>query len=187
MPNPSIVSGALSIAAVQPEHIERIRQWRNAQMDVLRQMSAISPEQQQAYYAEQVWPAMAAARPRNILLAYRERDRLIGYGGLVHIAWEHLRAEISFLLDADLAGNHDAYPEYFSSFLRLIKILAFRDLHLNRLFTETYAKRSTHIRILETCGFRREGTLREHVRVGRQAVDSIIHGCLRSDWEDQSE
>lgn len=181
MPRPILAAGALTIEAVQPEHIERIRQWRNEQMDVLRQTSVITAQQQQMYYMEHIWPETRAAHPRTILLAYKDQDRLVGYGGLVHVAWEHRRAEVSFLLDTALSAAGDAYSRYFSSFLQLIKRLAFGDLGLHRLFTETYATRDAHIAILESAGFRPEGVLREHVRIGGQGVDSIIHGCLNID------
>ena len=46
-----------------------------------------------------IWPDMPSLQPKNLLLAYMEDDNLIGYGGLVHIAWEHLRAEVSFYND----------------------------------------------------------------------------------------
>ena len=54
MPRPKLSVGALSVQAVQPHHIEDIRQWRNVQMDVLRQSSSITPEQQKAYYIDGV-------------------------------------------------------------------------------------------------------------------------------------
>lgn len=177
--HPRCVRGPYWVETVQPGDIEAIRQWRNAQLDVLRQPAPISPAEQEAYFATQIWPTLGLARPANILLSFHERDRLIGYGGLVHIAWEHARAEISFLLDPE--GPADAYAGRFTTFLALMKTLAFDELGMERLFTETYALRSEHIGVLEAAGFRREGVLRGHVRIGGRAVDSLIHGCLKSD------
>jgi RimJ/RimL family protein N-acetyltransferase len=178
MPRPRIASGRMSIRAVQPGHVESIRRWRNAQMDVLRQSEAIGEERQRAYYAAHVWPAMAETRPANVLLIYEEDGEPVGYGGLVHIAWEHLRAEISFLLDPALTGDGAAYRRYFSAFLGLIAELGFRDLGLNRLFVETYAMRTAHIAILEEAGFAREGVMREHVMIDGRPCDSLIHARL---------
>lgn len=163
---------------VQPQHIEAIRQWRNAQLSILRQSVPISPGQQAAYYAARVWPAMKQMQPADILLACLEDERLIGYGGLVHIAWEHRRAEVSFLLDPELARESDAYARYFGTFLDLMKALAFEDLGLGRIFTETYAMRTHHISVLEANGFRLEGRLRNHVIVDDRPMDALIHGCL---------
>jgi RimJ/RimL family protein N-acetyltransferase len=49
---------------------------------------------------------------------------------------------------------------------------------LQRLCTETYAFRDSTIQVLEQCGFRQEGRLREHVRIGERWVDALVHGCL---------
>ena len=181
MKRPVLRAGDLSVRAVQPAEIEAIRHWRNAQIDVLRQADPLSPEQQEAYFASHVWPQYAMPQPGTILLSYLEGDTLIGYGGLVHIAWPHRRAEISFLLDPAHTRNEAAYARYFGAFLALMKRLAFAELGLNRLFTETYATRPHHIAVLESAGFNREGVLRAHVIIDGQAVDSILHGCLSSD------
>lgn len=178
MPRPWLELADLWVEAVQLDHIESIRQWRNAQMDVLRQSSVITPEQQQAYFQQHIWPDLASPTPRNILLAIYRGKRLVGYGGLVHVAWEHRRAEVSFLLDPGHARDHEFYARTFLLFLKVIQILAFEDLGLHRIFTETYAIRDRHMAVLEQAGFQREGTLRDHVLIDGQAVDSIIHGCI---------
>ena len=181
MPRARVAQGDFSLDAVQPADIESIRQWRNAQIDILRQSAPISMAQQVEYYASCIWPTMAEAHPGNILLAYRRKGELIGYGGLVHVAWQHRRAEVSFLLEPRLANVPESYAEHFSRFLRLLKEVAFDDLGIERLFTETYAFRAAHMAVLEGEGFRREGELRGHVIVDGVHVDSILHGCLRSE------
>lgn len=181
LPIQTLTNGAYSILPVQDEHIDSIRQWRNAQMDVLRQSAVISAEQQQQYFARQIWPDMARAQPSNLLVSYLLDDTLIGYGGLVHIAWAHRRAEVSFLVSPHRAATATVYTRDLETFLRLIKILAFEQLGLHRLCTEIYAIRPRHITIFEANGFVREGVLRQHVWIKGRAVDTIVHGCLRSD------
>lgn len=178
LPDAPITDGAFSLATVQDAHIERIREWRNVQMDVLRQSKPISREQQERYYEERIWPTLESPQPDNILLIFREGDRPVGYCGLVHVAWEHRRAEVSFLLDPDLAKDAAGYARYFSACLGLLRRLAFDALGFHRLHAETYAVRVEHIRVLESCGFRLEGRLRDHVWIDGTTVDSLIHGCL---------
>ena len=170
--------GPYSIIPVQHDHIEKIRLWRNAQMAMLRQATALSPLQQQSYFATQIWPEMDALQPNNILMAYLQNGELIGYGGLVHISWEHIRAEVSFLAAPNRAQDPAIYASDHKSFLELMKILAFDHLGFHRLFTETYDIRQPHIVNLEAAGFIREGVMRAHVRIDGRSVDSIIHGCL---------
>lgn len=180
LPQAIMTDGCFSVRSVRPSDIEDIRVWRNAQRDALRQKGAITSKQQVAYFAENVWPEMQNRQPANILLSYFRRGELIGYGGLVHIAWEHLRSELSFLLDPSVAADPQQYQISFRTFLAMMQVLAFRDLGFMRLFTETYATRTLHISVLESAGFEQEGVLREHVRINGRPVNSILHGCLSS-------
>lgn len=173
-----LTEGRFSLRPVREADVEPIRQWRNAQLDILRQTEPISPEQQLAYFESTVWPDFAAERPRNILLTFFEDGRAVGYGGLVHIAWEHARAEVSFLLQPEIAREPALYHARLEVFLRLLRIVAFQYLGLHRMFTETYAFRIEHIAALERCGFIREGTMRDHVAIDGKFSDSVIHAYL---------
>jgi RimJ/RimL family protein N-acetyltransferase len=168
-----------AIVPLRPEHIEPIRRWRNAQLDVLRQAAPISPAQQEAYFAQNIWPSMERESPSNILMGLLLGHRLIGYGGVVHVSWADRRAEMSFLMDDARAQRPDVYARDFSTFIGLVRRMAFDDLDLHRVFTETYAIRHHHIGVLEAAGFQREGVLRDHVRIGGAFVDSIMHGMVR--------
>lgn len=180
---PVLGDGSILVRAIEPEHIELIRCWRNAQIDVLRQTRPITTEEQVAYFERAIWPDKEADQPANILLGLFQNDRLIGYGGLVHIAWDYARAEVSFLLDSEIAGDDEGVSTLFAAWLRQMQSLAFDDLGLSRLTTETYAMRTLHLRVLDEAGFRQEGVLRQHVRVGGRPMDAVVHGCLASDLE----
>lgn len=182
MPRPRLELGDIALRAVEPRDIESIRKWRNAQMDVLRQSRPISSADQEQYFAEKVWPDLQAAEPGQILLAIERNGALIGYGGLVHISWADSRAEISFLLDPKAEKHPALRKEVFSDFLTLLQSLAFVDLHIKRLWTETYASRMAHIAVLESKGFQLEGRMRNHVFVNGDSIDSLIHGLILSDW-----
>lgn len=171
----------LIIMPMQADHIERVRQWRNAQMDDLRQNHVITKSEQLEYYHKHIWPDIKNKYPKNILLSILLNEVLIGYGGLVHIAWEHQRAEVSFLLDPKYVCDIKRYTNIFSRYLKMIKKLAFKDLGLERLYGETYATRNTQIAILEAAGFVREGILKKHVVINGERVDAIIHGCLTTE------
>jgi RimJ/RimL family protein N-acetyltransferase len=177
------VQGDYAAVPVAADHIERIRQWRNAQIVSLRQAAPITEAQQLQYYSNVIWPQCGLREPDNILFAFLHQGRHIGYGGLVHIAWAHKRAEISFLLDPIYVSQPTVYADHFLHFLELMKQVAFGDLALNRLYTETYAFRVHHISVLEAAGWQVEGTMRSHVIVDGTETDSILHGYLKSDYE----
>ncbi len=162
--------------------IEALRQFRNAQLDVLRQAAPISSAEQTGWYERVVVPAQHEAQPAMMLVSIlAEPDRFIGYGGLTNIDWSSRRAEVSFLVDPARAGEPDVYSRDMGAFLEFLKRWAFTELGLNRLFTETYAFRDAHIGILEHAGFSVEGRLRQHVVVGGELTDSIMHGLLSAD------
>jgi RimJ/RimL family protein N-acetyltransferase len=178
---PVIVLGDYSIRSVQPQDIEDIRIWRNAQMDVLRQTAPITVEGQASYYQTRIWPTFSEDQPAQILFALLQAETRIGYGGLVHIAWAHRRAEVSFLVSPEIAADGASYADAMDAFFTLTKDLAFDDLELNRLTTETYSSRPDHIARYPALGFKEEGRLRQHVLVAGHYIDSILHGCVRSD------
>lgn len=163
--------------------METIRQWRNAQMSVLRQKHDITSEMQTKYFHEVIKPNFTEIHPKQILFEYYDSDTLIGYGGLVHISWEDMRAEVSFLLDPILTINQTEYQDLFSIFLKMLKQVAFVDLRLNKIFTETYDIRPYHVEVLERSGFVLEGTLRNHVLIDGAYKDSLFHGALRVNYE----
>ena len=162
--NNYIKIGEFSVRPIQKEHIERIREWRNSQIKFLRQDKLISELEQINYFKRNVWIEMEKINPKNILLIF-EKDKIpIGYGGLVHISWENKRSEISFLLDPIFLKNKKEYKINFLNFLKLIKTIAFKDLCLNKIFTETFSSRNSHLEILEESGFLREGKFKKHVK-----------------------
>ncbi|BDI59747.1 GNAT family N-acetyltransferase [Qipengyuania nanhaisediminis] len=176
--------GDYAIRCVESDDIEAIRYWRNSQMEVLRQREVITAEAQTRYFKETIWPQMNEARPNTILVTVLYQGERIGYGGLVHCAWAHRRAEISILFDPAIAARREKYRSALLAFLDMIGAIGFGRLGFNRLTLETYAFRSFHIRVLEEAGYACEGRLREHVSVGGRLVDSLLHARLASDHTD---
>lgn len=167
-----------SIIPIQKEHIESIRCWRNNQIEILRQDSPITKKQQESYFNKKIWPSMLEKKPSNILMSFLHKDKLIGYGGLVHISWINFRAELSFLLDNNRCNDNLVYYKDFLTFLVLIKKMAFSDLGLHRLFTETFDRRNYHIMILEEFGFKKEGIMKDHIKEKNNYFNSVIHGMI---------
>jgi RimJ/RimL family protein N-acetyltransferase len=169
-----------SIVALRQEDIFLIKEWRNAQMDVLRQSEVLSDQDQQRYYNTAVLPCFEERHPRQILFSLLEKDVCIGYGGLTNIDWMAKRTEMSFLVNPKRTLSEDTYTADFSAFISLLKKVMFTDLGFNRIFTETYDIRPLHIRILEKNGFVLEGRLKQHVHINNTFVDSLIHGYIKS-------
>lgn len=167
---------------LRKQDIQSIREWRNNQIEVLRQKKIITEQDQIIYYEDVVEPLFAEDKPEQILFSFLKNDRCIGYGGLVHISWDDSRAELSFLLDDNRSRNKEIYLQDFSTFIRLSLKIGFSHLKLNKIFTETYDIRDHHVFVLEMNGFKREGVMREHVYMNGSFINSIIHSCLKGEY-----
>ncbi|WP_210515923.1 GNAT family N-acetyltransferase [Hymenobacter terricola] len=174
---------AYRLVPIRYEDREPIRAWRNAQLEVLRQAEPLTAAQQEAYFQRVVMPLFEQEKPSQLLFSLLHNEELIAYGGLVHISWADLRAEVSFLVEPERAANAAAYRQDFLAHLRLLGQVAFEGLKFNRLFTETYDIRPAHVAILGEAGFKLEGRLRQHVRLAPDTfADSLMHGQLAADY-----
>jgi RimJ/RimL family protein N-acetyltransferase len=171
-----------SIAPLREQDITSIKEWRNAQLDVLRQKRQLSDQDQIRYYNDIVKPTFIDPSPTQMLFSFLLDNECIGYGGITNIDWESERTELSFLLDNTRVPSSATYTKEFSIFISLIKQLVFDTLNLNRIFTETYDVRPLHVSILEKNGFILEGRARKHIKINGKFVDSLIHGYLKEQY-----
>jgi RimJ/RimL family protein N-acetyltransferase len=173
------VKDEYALVPLRENDIPAITQWRNEQIDVLRQQAALTDHDQKVYYESRVVPSFTEARPGIILFSYLKHAACIGYGGLTNIDWENRRGELSFLVQTERTLDVQQYRRDFSCFLHMIKTVAFNELQFDRIVSETYDIRPEHVRILEENGFVLEGRLKQHVVIRGQGVDSLLHGCRR--------
>jgi RimJ/RimL family protein N-acetyltransferase len=172
-------SGNYSVLPMREEDIYLIKNWRNEQMDILRQKNVLTDEDQKKYYKRYVLPGFSEQVPRIMLFSYLLEGQCIGYGGLTNIDWESKRIELSFLINTNRKNDESLYRSDFGIFIELMKEIVFKELNFNRIFTETYDIRPVHISILENSGFKLEGRLKEHVMINGGFVDSLIHGFIK--------
>ena len=161
-----------SISSIQLEDAEEIRCWRNEQMSALRQSRVLSKEEQLAYFENVLKPELNQTHPKQVLVRFCLSGKLIGYGGIVHLDWENLRGEVSFLLATEELQIRNLTVKSLI-FFTLIKRLGFCELGLNKLTTEAYTHRAFHVQAIEDAGFCREGILRQHVKIEDQWVDAV--------------
>lgn len=155
-----------------------IRQWRNEQIDILRQSQPLSAAQQSHYYDTVVASLFDQAQPAQLLFAFLHHDELIGYGGLVHIAWADRNAEISFLLATERNHNHTLFAHEWRVYVQLLQQVAFDDLGLHKIYTYAYDIRPHLTNLLPQMGFVQEARLHQHVYIHQQWTDVLIHGLL---------
>ena len=171
--------GRYRLLPIRPDDREAIRQWRNAQLDILRQSTPLTVEAQDRYFREVVSPLFEAEQPGQLLFSLLLDEELIGYGGLVHIDWAAGRAEISFLLETGRNAHIPTFQADFTAYLHLLRQVSFADLSLQKIDTEAYDVRPHLTTVLEAEGFAEEARLPRHVRVAGQLVDTVFHSCFR--------
>ena len=155
---------------------EKIRIWRNNQIKILRQNEKIKKKDQINYFNKYI----LSKNSKLNLYAIEFNKKLIGYGGLVNISMHFKTAEVSFLVNNRIKHNSKLYQKIFSNFLIFIKKYSFSKKKLRRLYTETFSFRKKHIKILESSGFKLEGTMRKHVIKNKVVYNSLIHGILKN-------
>jgi Acetyltransferase (GNAT) domain len=174
----TFTEGSYTIMPLRVQDIYLIKEWRNAQIDILRQNVPLTDEMQKKYFETVIKPSFASSHPTQILFSFLKDALPIGYGGIAHIDWKAKQGEISFLVDPKRAADPIVYEQDFSTFLNLTKNVAFNHLHFISLYTETFDIRDHHIGILEQAGFIEKRRLKNWVKIEGKEVDSLIHECL---------
>ena len=175
-----ISSGKFSLQNLEKKDIEIIRNWRNQQVKVLRQNKYITKNDQKKYFKNYILKQVKEKKPETFLFAFKENNITIGYGGLVYISWDNRRAEVSYLLNTKLTKKKKNYEFYTKKYFSIIKILSFKKLKLNKIFTETFYDRKFHIKILEKFGFKFEGKLLKHNYKKGKFIDVLVHGMVKN-------
>lgn len=170
-----IIVGKYSLIPLRKHDIQNIRKWRNEQINVLRQQIPLTKEDQSRYFSNTIKKSFYKNKPDVVLFSFLHDENCVGYGGLVHMDWNSKRGEVSFINDTNRTKSKIIYQKDFSIFLKILFKIAFNDMNLNKLTTETYDIRPWTIEVLKNLGFKREGRLKKHILINGKLYDSILH------------
>ena len=162
------------LIVIRDEDMYPIMQWRNEQIDILRQKEPLTKEKQEWYFRNVVDKLFEVEKPNQLLFGFLENDILIGYGGFVHIDWESQNAEISFLTDSKRL-EPDMFSKDWESFLNLIKRIANLELDFTKIYTYSYDIRPKLYQILKKNNFIEEARLKNHISINDKQYDVFIH------------
>tara|TARA_R110002126_G_scaffold181187_2_gene329928 strand:- start:15194 stop:15763 length:570 start_codon:yes stop_codon:yes gene_type:complete len=176
--NQKHTNGNFVIIPVRYQDRMDILKWRNEQIYHLRQHKPLTKKDQDNYFNTVVNKLFDTLQPSQLLFSYMENDICVGYGGLVHINWIDKNAEISFIMDTELEKSY--FAKHWSNFLELLEKVAFQELNFHKIFTYAFDLRPHLYPILESKGFSREATLKEHCFFNGKYKDVIIHRKLNS-------
>jgi hypothetical protein len=165
-----------SIIPIRKEDSYDIMKWRNEQIYHLRQNKPLTAEDQDNYFDKVVTPLFENEKPNQILFSYLKDDKCIGYGGLVHINWIDQNAEISFIMETNLEKN--LFEFHWTTFLKLIEKVAFKDIKLHKLFVFAFDIRPNLYTVLGKSNYFKDAVLKEHCFIRDCFKDVVIHSKI---------
>lgn len=166
--------GDYSLVPVRDEDKYHILDWRNTQIDILRQQNPLTAEQQDNYFKTTVAQLFEQEKPNQILWSFLENGKLIGYGGLVHIDWDAKHGEISFILCNERNVNHEIFKKDWNAYLMILEKLAFSILKFNKIHTYAYDIRDYYFEVMFQLGYCQEARLKEHILINHKLQDILI-------------
>ena len=173
----SFSSGNFSIVPIRYEDRLDIMKWRNEQIYHLRQDKPLTIEDQEYYFNHVIAGLFDQEKPNQILFSFLENDKCIGYGGLVHINWIDMNAEISFIMDTILEKEY--FESHWLTYLGLIDQLAFNELNLHKIYIYAFDLRPHLYKAAENASFIKEAVLKEHCKFEDKFIDVVIHSKIK--------
>lgn len=171
----SFNNGIYSLVPIRDKDKYDIMNWRNNQLDILRQETILSIEQQEHYFKMVVNKLFDEDEPKQLLFSFLENNKLIGYGGLVHIDWESKTAEISFLTETSRNKNVDVFISDWVNYLTILKKVANEYLNFKSIYTYAYDIRPNLYIALQEAGFTEINRHKNHIQIEDKKVDVVIH------------
>ena len=123
------------------------------------------------------WFNAMRARTDVEMLAIYYKNSHVGNFYFVNIDIVNNSAEIQMFIGPQEVRGKGIGKEV----IRKLVDYAFSTLKLNRLYGWPFAFNERSIRMLQANGFRVEGTMRQHRKVGDQYCDVLVVGLLASD------
>ncbi len=166
-----------SLSSMKREYLSTLKEWRNAQIDVLRQKQPLTDEDQDRWFKK-----IQEDQNQVIFSLLDHNDEFIGYCGLTNIDYDHKRAELSFLVSPKRRQDRPVYRIDFLSVLYMMCTYLFEELKLHKLHSETYAIRHFTLSVMEEFGMKQGGVMKDHVVINGAFCDSFVHDFLEEDW-----
>lgn len=148
------------LKAISLSDLEKVREWRNKQISMLRTPFPLTSEQQSEFYKNVICNRQSNGRFWGIYLKdfptkfstteYITPIEFIGMTGIENIQWENRLGEISLLLNPKHSTNENLYKA-----LTQILYKGFMCLNLENIYTEVYECspfKDFWLNYINTCG-----------------------------------
>ncbi|MEO9872952.1 GNAT family N-acetyltransferase [Ekhidna sp.] len=169
-------SGDYSIVPIRLEDRYLIMKWRNEQIYHLRQKNSLTKEQQDDYFSNVIAKSYDQVSPHQLLFSFLKESECIGYGGLVHINWIDMNAEISFIMNTELEKS--GFKSIWSCYLELIELIAFDQLEFHKIYVYAFDLRPHLYDTLESSSYFLDARLKDHCFFEGSFKDVVIYSKI---------
>ena len=169
----------ISLSAVEKKDLKQLKKWRNNPnlRKFFREHRELNMFQQKTWFQEKV------IKDNNTLMfAIRQNKNqaLIGCCGLVNINWIHRHADLSLYI-----GYDELYVDnigFCEESCRLLLSYGFKELGLNKVWTEIYEFDKKKDDLYQKIGFVQDGILRQNYFFKNKWWDSKILSILQNEF-----
>lgn len=169
----------VALVAVKREDLKQLMDWRNIPdfRKHFREYRELNMPLQEKWYEEVV-----LGDPRTIMFSIKrlKDGRLLGCCGFVYIAWVYRHADLSLYIG--WKGSYIDDEGYAKEACRLMLDHGFKELNLNKIWTEIYIFDKKKKKLYDEFGFKIDGILRENYFYDGKFWDSYILSILASEW-----
>jgi len=165
--------------AVEREDLKQLMDWRNNPKfrKHFREYRVLNMTMQEQWFEQKV-----LNDPTTIMFGIHslENNELLGCCGFVYINWVHRHADLSLYI-----GWNDSYIDeegYAEESCRLLLNYGFKELCLNKVWTEIYKFDVMKKKLYDRLGFKVDGILRQNYFYDGKFWDSYIMSILNSEF-----
>ena len=119
-----------------------------------------------------------AGCPTSWAVTLKESGKVIGTMGFIWYSDVNHSAELGYSFSREYWNRG-----YATQALKAVIASVFRTLPVNRLEAQHDVRNPASGRVMEKCGLRQEGILRDRIVNKGEYVDVALYAVLRSDWE----
>ena len=119
-----------------------------------------------------------AGYPSSWVVVLKQTGAVIGTIGFIWYSEINRSAELGYSFSRDY-WNHG----YATQALGTVIDTSFSSLSLNRVEAQHDVRNPASGRVMEKCGLRQEGILRDRIMNKGEYVDAVLYAILRTDWE----
>ena len=170
-----ITGDRIRLRAIERADLEIIRQWYNDPILAagLGDIKWPTSEAQQIHHYERTM-----ANEETVRMVVESLDKqCIGLTGFWHIHWRDRRAEHAVVIgDTDCRGQG-----FGQEVIRTCARYAFDQMDLIRLDAQILETNTRSLKVYQACGFKVEGTLRDHALRDGKRINRMQLGLLRDE------